>query len=398
MYTITCDGRPLFDPSVPGYALESPKLELEANRFGTLTFTIYPDNPEYSNIVIKKSRIKVYRDGVLIFEARPALYNHTLTGGVEYTCEDALSRLNDILWRPETFETTIINPLQELVLRYRIGQGSEETGLIEPDWLNFYIGTVYGYHLNPIDVDKGGNAYEKLWDAIADPYIEENGGYFVPTYSENNGITLDYYGGDEYLPQHPQAIELGKNLADISIEIDAEDFFTSLIPQGADEKIDDPDPDEIKKMPLTIADVNDGKVYLDSSGVATYGRIERTVRWDWIKNATDLKGKGQTYLDKYGNKFVKSISLSALDLHDAGFNVDALEWMTQVRVVAPTHNIDDYYTVRRMEIMLGDPSATQIEIGNERPAITNRVTGNAGAAKNMINALDDRIFRLENLP
>lgn len=49
------------------------------------------------------------------------------------------------------------------------------------------------------------------------------------------------------------------------------------------------------------------------------------------------------------------------------------------------------------EIMLGKPSDTNIEVGNERPTFTDRVYGTAEQAANARRKLGDRIYRLENL-
>lgn len=106
MYTMTVDGRPLFDPRVCGYGLERPTLTQDANKFATLTFNIYPNHPEYAKINKRSSIIAVYVDGEIILKMRPVKSKLTFRGGVEYYCEELAARLNDIKRRPSYYSGT----------------------------------------------------------------------------------------------------------------------------------------------------------------------------------------------------------------------------------------------------------------------------------------------------
>lgn len=106
MYTITIDGRPFYDPITPEMALESPVLTLEANKIGTLEFTIYPNHPEYENVNLLKSVLTVYRDGEIISKLRPAKRHLNFKRGIEWTCEELTGMLNDIHRRPTMTDYT----------------------------------------------------------------------------------------------------------------------------------------------------------------------------------------------------------------------------------------------------------------------------------------------------
>lgn len=103
MYTMTIDKRPLYDPARTGYALEIPDGVFEANKIGTLTFTIYPEHPEYNSITPRVSVIRVYRDGDIYALYRPVRARRMLQGGMEYTCEEMTALLNDFMRRPAAF-------------------------------------------------------------------------------------------------------------------------------------------------------------------------------------------------------------------------------------------------------------------------------------------------------
>lgn len=103
---MTVNGITLYDPTMTDYTLEAPTLHLEANKIGTLTFTVYPDNPQYGSIALRQSIIRVYRDGAIYMLFRPVRRTQRFQGGVEYTCEEMTAFLNDFLRRPAEFTGT----------------------------------------------------------------------------------------------------------------------------------------------------------------------------------------------------------------------------------------------------------------------------------------------------
>ena len=395
MYTMKLDGRPLFDPTLLDYSLEDPKLSMEANKFGTLTFTIYPNHPEYANVSMKTSRIKVYSDDTLIFEARPAQYRRTLHNGYEWTCEDVLSRLNDVAWRPVKYTGTGTSaPLTWLLGQYN--------GVIDPGNHNAHL------HINAGSVNVSGytggvetkdSAYKTFWKMIVENTIDIAGGYLVPIYTEDAGITLNYYDA-EHLPEQAQEIVLGENMQDLTIDINTNELFTVLIPLGKDQNAGSGASD--KKLPLTIASVNSGSIYLTRSSphddVGSYGWIEHTETWSDIDSASDLKTKGQEYLDKLAGHVARTMTINAYDLHDAGVDVAALKWLAQTHVTSSIHNInDEVYPLRRMELSLGEPQASVIEIGTEKETMTDRLRKDARKAQKYYTYLDDRVWDMEDV-
>ena len=106
MYRLAVDGKRLHDTDFADYVVEKPTLKLAANKLATLTFTIYPSNPMFDQIQKIRSVITVYRDRTIIAKVRPVKTKLNFRGGVDYTCEDLLGRLNDMLCRPGTFNGT----------------------------------------------------------------------------------------------------------------------------------------------------------------------------------------------------------------------------------------------------------------------------------------------------
>lgn len=45
MYRVYCDGLPIYNDKLEGLKIFSPSLDLELNKTGSFSFTLYPDHP-----------------------------------------------------------------------------------------------------------------------------------------------------------------------------------------------------------------------------------------------------------------------------------------------------------------------------------------------------------------
>ena len=210
--------------------------------------------------------------------------------------------------------------------------------------------------------------------------------------------TACIYAADD-LPVCTQTIEFGKNLAELFIEMDKEDFFTTLIPLGADKKntnkFDDSSNTGVKeddKVPLTL----DPDYIQDTNLVVEYGWIETTHKWEKLKTRAKLQTKGQEYYDKNFGKPFEEITLSAIDLAYLGNDYEAFDFMHKVRVISELHGVDDYYIIKRMKIPLGSPDKAIFEFGDKKRSMTDRVTSAGRQQSRQSGSLDNRIYILEN--
>lgn len=102
MYQIKCDDYILFDLRDDEYIVGNPKLKLETNKVGELTFTIYDDHPYFDKIKKLKSIIRVYQfrqgvsiDGRLIFKGRVIEDTQDFDNAKVIECESKLAMLLD---------------------------------------------------------------------------------------------------------------------------------------------------------------------------------------------------------------------------------------------------------------------------------------------------------------
>lgn len=132
MYKLTLDGNLLHNSDYDDYVVVNPVLKLAANKLATLTFTIYDNNPQYNNIRKLKSKIAVYRDNEIIALVRPVKSKLNFQGGIDYTCEDCLARLNDIKCRPGYFRGTQAEYITAMLNKFM----KEYAAQFEPEHMN----------------------------------------------------------------------------------------------------------------------------------------------------------------------------------------------------------------------------------------------------------------------
>lgn len=397
MYTITIDGRPFFSPIDRALALEAPLLTLEANTIGTLTFTIYPDHPEYENIRIMRSVLTVRRDGEIISQLRPLHSHMDMQGGIEWTCEELTGLLNDIMRRP-TFrnysgnESTYINAM---LTEYGNTRGTVTPEGIEIN-MTFLLGSVT-YVDGTETVEHKSEDYIGFWDLLQRELIEEHeGAYLVPRWGDTT-CYLDYLSV-ESLPLSEQTIKFGENMADLFIDTDGEETFSVLIPLGGQRTIGDMIPPPSSPTGnTTIKSENEGKDYLENAAaLAAYGRREIIKEWSDITSPRTLKSTAQKWFDENVMKLKKSVSMNAFELRYAGVDVEYLTFLTRVPAESKFHGLQQEYPLSRMEIPLDSPTALSVGLGDDRDMLTDTITDRETTDKESYTRLDSRITVIED--
>ena len=97
IYTIYADQDLLYDPRLPEYAVIDPVLDLKVNEPGLLSINIPEANPVSGSISKLVSRIKVYRDGQIMFLGRVIKDERQIGHRRKYTAEGCLAFLIDSL-------------------------------------------------------------------------------------------------------------------------------------------------------------------------------------------------------------------------------------------------------------------------------------------------------------
>ncbi len=375
MYRILCDSFVLYDPRLPELFVFEPELTQKKNEPGELTFTIPKEHPHYGVLEKLKSRIKVYRDDVLIWVGRAIEDERDLYENRKVMVEGTLAFLLDSILRPFASDGTATE-----VWAYILSQHNAQVNAHQ----RFVLG-----NCNLVgSVSIATKDYLSAWQIMKTCLIDSLGGYLIVRYDENVNPVLDYLTG---VPDtSTQRIEFGENLIDLALSRNASETYTACVPLGA--ALRDIDPESESEARLTIASVNEGQDYLiDPALAAEYGVIfapSGLTTWDDITDATILMNKGRDWLSGTGARFKQTIKLSAVDLHNTDVSVESLQFLDKVVVSCGTLCPEETYVLSELTIPLNNPASTGIVLGDSRPSLIGEEIRQNTSVKNRIESIE----------
>ena len=366
MYKVYCDGYLLYDTKVEGLTLISPQLELEVSKAGTFTFGIYPDHPYFEKLKKLESTIEVYQNSDVLFRGRILNSEKNFYNCYQVTCEGALAYLVDSIQRPYDFNTGDLHTSVGALFRYFISQHNATVSAKQ----QFTVGNVTVEDPNAY-IKRADSSYEmNTLESIQDKLMETYGGYLFVRYEfDGNDNPVNYIDYVEDFSTIGQPITLRENLLDLTESTKGEELYTAIIPLGA--KLEDSDGNETEER-LTIESVNSGDDYLIASAAAAqYGVITRTVIWDDVTVASNLKSKGQSMLDDAWS-FQKSLEVSAADLAGTGVNVSSFKIGVYSHVTSELHDFDENMLVTKLSLYLDDPASDELVLGKTWLSLTDK--------------------------
>lgn len=356
MYIVKCDGQLLYDPRVPGLEIFEAKLAFEDNKKSGFDFTIYPTHPLYNSIKKLKSVIEVYRDGNRLFRGRWVDDERGWHNERKLECDDDLSFLDDSIVRPYDYQGDVKPYLQQLINGHNAQVEEGKRFVLR----NVTVTDPNGY------ITRANINYPNTWSEIEDKLIKILGGHIMLEHVDGVNY-LDYLIDSPY--KTDQKIELGKNLLDLKETDIAAKVATAVIPLGA--KVKDESGNETDQR-LTIAEINGGKDYVFSQvAVDAYGWIFKTVSYDDVNEAVNLKRKGEQDL---ASSIMQSITieLTALDLSHTDKSVDDFKFMSYVEAESDIHGVSGEYLVTKMNLDLLNPTADRLIIGETYQGFTGK--------------------------
>lgn len=271
-------------------------------------------------------------------------------------CEGELAYLVDSIQRPYDYAGDLPGLFKQYINNHN-EQVDEEK--------KFAIGEITVTDSNNY-VHYSSTVYPNTLNEIKEKLINTHGGYLRTRISESKKY-IDYVTKPG--KTNSQVIEFGTNLLDITEYITAENVFTVLIPLGERQK--DSSGNETGR--LTIAEVNDGKDYIESeTGIKLFGRITKTHEWDDVTDANNLLKKGKVYLDD-GISMSVSLKVKAVDLHLINVNTEILSEGDEVRVVSKPHGIDTFFLCTKIELDLLTPDNSVYEFGVAFKTLTGKL-------------------------
>lgn len=344
MYMVYVDDQLVYssDMAVDETAIAEPKLSLEVNTAGSFEFVIHPTHYLYNSINKMKSIVKVLWDGQEVFYGRVLETEVSMYLEKRVTCEGALAFLNDSVQSPirKGTKQTVTNLVTEIV--------NTHNSQVNDPARQFTVGTI----------SIGGNeqyafertTYEDSRSSIEN-VMEMLDGYLRVRH-EDNTLYLDML--DDYDPAVNQTVQFGVNLADLTVNDQADDLFTAILPVG--------------KNNLVIPENQNGPILVDEDMVAIYGKIVRAVSFDDVTKVADLIQNGTEYLQKNGANIPQRYEIKAVDLHYFDPTKDLLLPGYAVPIESSIHGIDeDELICINCEIDLQNPENNSYTLGIPDP-------------------------------
>ena len=351
MYQITVDDNILYDLRSNNRQVINPKLTLELNKNGKLTFTIPTTNPIGFNKL--KSVFKVYQDDEQIFEGRALNDEKDFYNSNKIEVLGVLDYFNDSIVRPFELHNVSVKDF----LKYLIDNHNSQVDSFK----QFEVGNV-----DVVDFDgketlyRKNEEYKTTREIIEDRLINKIGGYIRVRF--NNGKRyIDYTqkSGDEC----SQPIEFRSNLLDLSQLTKGEDVKTCIIPIG---KKDD------NGNYVTIKSVNGGKDYIvNETAIKLYGKIVGIKQWDDVTEPGNLLRKAKEYLKNCSNLAYR-IELSAVDLHLLDADMEKFKLGQYVNVISKPHGLNKLMQISKIIIDFERPDNTKISVGDTIQGLTDK--------------------------
>ena len=366
MYRITADNNTLWSPGFDKKKLASPKLSLETNKIGSLSFTIYPDHANYNDLVKMQSIVTVYQGEDILFKGRIFSDNGDFRKAKKVEVEGLLGYFNDSIVRPYSYQGSVSGYLEFLITQHNSQ---------EPEKKQFKLGVVTVTDPNDY-ITRASSDYPKTWDEINDKLIKLLGGYIKIRYEED-GNYIDYLA--DFTSVSPQKIQYAVNLLDLNNEVKADNLATCIIPLGA--SLQD---EEGNSTRVTIESVNDGLDYVyDQLAELLYGRISKVVTWDDVTEPSNLLTKAKAYLAT-SILLEGTLTIKAVDLHLSDKQIQAFRIGQYINVYSAPHGINENMLLNSFSLDLSNPASFSFSLGRTKTSFVDTQFSNNKSSEKVV--------------
>ena len=371
MYQLKYKNYILYDPRLADEKLivRDPSVKLAVSKAGEMSFTVDAEHPYLSNLRRMSGLVELLDGTFPIYRGRITSDIKDFYGAHKIETEGIMAVLNDSIIPPFNFPDDFTEDASykaaaasgnvvEFFFRWILSQHNAQVTAeqqIKPGVVTVYDPNNY--------ITRSSEEYATAMTTISDKLLKSSlGGNLLIRY-EDDGNYLDYYAA---LPlTNTQTVEFAENLLDLSSETDGADIYTAILPEGKDGLT-------IGNLPdgdLTDDLVKSGKIIYSKSGVATYGRITRHIKWDDVTVDTNLRAKAKAALSDNGLSMPETITCKAVDLGwQEGIQHFRVGRMTAL--VSTPHGYSASYPLMELAPDILDPGNTQITLGATRRTFT----------------------------
>lgn len=293
-------------------------------------------------------RLNVVSQGSRTYDAEQTVVNPSITTPIEtYTFDDTIK-----VTKKDTESKT-----------YSIKTETDGT-------VSVYVNGVKSADYTPQLVEElhefgDGKNYGKTWDILQSELVDVYGGYLCTRHEKREflGIPysiryLDYV--QEATERNTQGITFGTNLLDLTSYVKAEDIVTRVIAIGK------------KKSGWFIWETTDTLTATanDETAQKLYGLITRYLVLDGTANTQQsLQDEADMELGKY-LRLADGITVKAVDLKDAGVDVDRIAFGKLTHIISAPHGIDVWINCNKLVEPLDKPAKKEFTFGKKFSSIS----------------------------
>ena len=216
-----------------------------------------------------------------------------------------------------------------------------------------------------------GKNYGKTWDILQNELVDVYGGYLcirrekvylpIPGHPDEEYVNirrLDYV--QDATERNTQGITFGTNLLDLSSYVKAEDIVTRVIAIGK------------KKSGWFIWESTETLTATanDETAQKLYGLITRYLVLDGTANTQQsLQDAADTELGKH-LRLADGITVKAVDLKDAGVDVDRIDFGKLTHIISAPHGVDVWLNCNKLVEPLDKPAKKEFTFGRKFSSIS----------------------------
>ena len=203
-----------------------------------------------------------------------------------------------------------------------------------------------------------GKNYGKTLDILQSELTDKYGGYFVIRHgTDADGHPhryLDYM--QKITDKNPQTIAFGVNMLDLSSYTKAEDICTRVIAFGTATE---------KTWPFVDIQSIIAQTANDTKAQKIYGIITKVIQVEGnYNNAQSLLNAAEEELAK-NLRYLNGMAVKAVDLKDAGIDIDRLAIGKQTHIFSAAHGVDTWLLCSKLVEPLDAPDKKEFTFGTE---------------------------------
>lgn len=399
MYQLKYKNYILYDPRLADEKLivRDPSVKLAVSKAGEMSFTVDAEHPYLSNLRRMSGLVELLDGTFPIYRGRITSDIKDFYGAHKIETEGIMAALNDSIIPPFNFPKDFAE------------DASYKAAAASGNVVDFFFRWILAQHNSQVSTEqqikpgvvtvsdpnnyitRSSDEYATAMTTISDKLFKSSlGGNLLIRY-ENDGNYLDYYA--ELPLTNTQTVKFAENLLDLSSEVDGTSIYTAILPEGKDGLT-------IGNLPdgdLTDDLVKSGKIIYSNSGVATYGRITRHIKWDDVTVAANLQTKAKAALADNGLSMPETITCKAVDLGwQEGIQHFRVGRMTAL--VSTPHGYSASYPLMELAPDILDPGNTQISLGATRRTFTgSQIDAGRKTEASIDSTKRDLTQRIENI-